>query len=287
MNKSLNLLPSCQPNRLKAQEEYEGTWAKKVADVSAPLLKSMGWEVDVPWSFDANGDLKELLAQINAAKIEGNSFTLSIHINAGSGKPAGILMVTPTEHKEHRKWAEVFGKKLGSLTGMGYDGILDESQCHVKKLAVFRRLPNMPNILIECGNMSNAPQAAWLEENINFVGQCIATATDESVHEVYGTTLGKPLAPQGPTSSTTNKPDTPTLAIFPAMWRKEQPYMRGPAVLVVQKFLVASKIYPDMAQDSVYGPRTREAVTIYQKGVGLVPDGIVGPKTWAKMYGWS
>ena len=286
MNKSINFIPSTQPNRFKEQAEYEGKWAKKVADVTVPLLKSMGWDAFSPWEFDANGDLHELLAQIAAAKVEGSAFTLSLHVNAGSGKPAGILMVTPTARKQDRAWAESLGKKLGKLTGIGYDGILDESRTHVKRLAVFKRLPNMPNILIECGNMSNAPQAAWLEENINFIGQSIATATDESCHEIYGTPLGNPLCPVDPASTEPSRPATPTLAVFPAMRRGEQAYMRNDAVRVVQKFLVESKIYPDMKIDGIYGPRTEEAVKIYQKGVGLVVDGIVGPKTWAKMYGW-
>jgi hypothetical protein len=37
--------------------------------------------------------------------------------------------------------------------------------------------------------------------------------------------------------------------------------------------------------DGKFGPITRAAVIAYQASHGLVPDGQVGPLTWAKMYG--
>ena len=35
--------------------------------------------------------------------------------------------------------------------------------------------------------------------------------------------------------------------------------------------------------DGIYGPLTEEAVITFQRANGLTPDGIVGPKTWAKI----
>jgi peptidoglycan hydrolase-like protein with peptidoglycan-binding domain len=35
--------------------------------------------------------------------------------------------------------------------------------------------------------------------------------------------------------------------------------------------------------DGKMGPRTRQAIKDYQKSKGLVPDGVVGPKTWASL----
>lgn len=37
--------------------------------------------------------------------------------------------------------------------------------------------------------------------------------------------------------------------------------------------------------DGIFGARTEEAVKEFQEGNGLVPDGIVGPQTWAKLPG--
>lgn len=56
----------------------------------------------------------------------------------------------------------------------------------------------------------------------------------------------------------------------------------GEAVLTVQKFL-AAKGYQVGALDSRFGSRTESCVKQFQKDNGLVVDGIVGPKTWAKI----
>jgi peptidoglycan hydrolase-like protein with peptidoglycan-binding domain len=37
--------------------------------------------------------------------------------------------------------------------------------------------------------------------------------------------------------------------------------------------------------DGIFGPQTRSVVTSFQRRKGLVVDGIVGPKTWAKVFG--
>lgn len=56
------------------------------------------------------------------------------------------------------------------------------------------------------------------------------------------------------------------------------PMLRGRDVLAVQRIVGATP-------DSVYGPKTEEAVKAYQEKHGLKVDGIVGPKTWVHMFG--
>lgn len=41
--------------------------------------------------------------------------------------------------------------------------------------------------------------------------------------------------------------------------------------------------YLHLYEDGIFGPLTEEAVKEFQKANGLVPDGIVGDKTWAKL----
>lgn len=36
--------------------------------------------------------------------------------------------------------------------------------------------------------------------------------------------------------------------------------------------------------DSIFGTKTKEAVVVFQKAKGLSVDGIVGPKTWEKLF---
>ena len=51
---------------------------------------------------------------------------------------------------------------------------------------------------------------------------------------------------------------------------------RGDDVLTLQHAL-------HLVEDGIFGTLTEEAVKDYQRANGLTPDGIVGPKTWAKL----
>ncbi len=52
---------------------------------------------------------------------------------------------------------------------------------------------------------------------------------------------------------------------------------RGDNVKALQKMLKLAKV------DGIFGPTTEAAVREFQRGKNLVPDGIVGPATWAKL----
>ena len=51
---------------------------------------------------------------------------------------------------------------------------------------------------------------------------------------------------------------------------------RGSDVRTLQRYL-------NLAVDGIFGPITEETVKLYQKSKGLIPDGVVGPKTWAAL----
>lgn len=56
----------------------------------------------------------------------------------------------------------------------------------------------------------------------------------------------------------------------------------GAAVKTLQQALAKAGFSPGAA-DGQFGPKTAAAVKAFQKAKGLVADGIVGPKTWAKL----
>lgn len=63
---------------------------------------------------------------------------------------------------------------------------------------------------------------------------------------------------------------------------------RGQDVITLQYLIsIISEYYPgipSLAQDGIFGPGTKEAVTAFQRRMGLSPDGIVGPATWDALY---
>lgn len=52
---------------------------------------------------------------------------------------------------------------------------------------------------------------------------------------------------------------------------------------LVESFRIDGLPVGELAKDSVYGPRTRDAVRVFQEAKGLTVDGIVGPVTWGKL----
>lgn len=83
---------------------------------------------------------------------------------------------------------------------------------------------------------------------------------------------------------TGTKPGNPAPAhkAFPGRILKlTSPYMHGSDVDWVQTRL--NKLKYKLSADGVYGPKTRAAVISFQGKNGLVKDGEVGPKTWAKL----
>lgn len=57
---------------------------------------------------------------------------------------------------------------------------------------------------------------------------------------------------------------------------------RGPDVAMLQRILYSIGYNPGPI-DGIFGPLTRQAVIHFQLDNGLVPDGIVGPQTYAAL----
>ena len=191
MRKNLILFPSVQPNSFKGQNITEGHYCKQICDRAKPLLESWGWDVTIPWEYDSNGDLKELIAQ----RKEGQRlqairphFVVSVHVDyTGTPKKNGVLMIYRNSRPNDKVWADALGRIMGELTGLGYEKTVDESYTNVKRLAIMS-VPG-PNVLVEIGEMGTISEAAWLVAHKGKVAAALAGAIEQSVHKIYGTPL--------------------------------------------------------------------------------------------------
>lgn len=97
-------------------------------------------------------------------------------------------------------------------------------------------------------------------------------------------TPSEPVPPPAPTPTPgppTSRPPAPAQHPYPG--RTKRVGSRGDAVQMIQAEL-SSNGWP-LEADGIYGRMTKSAVVSFQQTHGLVPDGIVGPKTWSVLFG--
>jgi peptidoglycan hydrolase-like protein with peptidoglycan-binding domain len=74
-------------------------------------------------------------------------------------------------------------------------------------------------------------------------------------------------------------------AVRPGIFPVLKEGARGEEVKLLQQALNRQvKPAPALPADGAFGPSTRDAVKAFQKANGLDPDGVVGARTWQKLY---
>ena len=62
---------------------------------------------------------------------------------------------------------------------------------------------------------------------------------------------------------------------------------RGESVRIIQRYLnvvaQGNRAIPTIAVDGIFGPRTKAAVTAFQRSLGIEQNGAVGPVEWAEL----
>jgi hypothetical protein len=100
---------------------------------------------------------------------------------------------------------------------------------------------------------------------------------------VPGQVHGVPVPPAGVLDQPVA--DKPAGMAPPETRRMVRQGSSGPEVAYAQERLNAHGAMPPLAVDAIFGPLTRKAAVEYQKSHGLVPDAIIGPRTWASLDG--
>ena len=120
-------------------------------------------------------------------------------------------------------------------------------------------MTNCPSVLIEAGFMTNLREAKLMMDP-DFQRQ-VGEEACHGVCDYLGVSYKKPLS-----------------LTYPLLKRGS----RGDKVKYLQ-YKLLSKFYNPGEIDGIFGSRVDTAVRNFQKASGLSVDGIVGPKTWAKL----
>ena len=181
---------------------------------------------------------------------------------------------------------------IGSDMPLGMAAIYD-SRIHGSWHAIRDR------VIKEFGSLSDLGEKTWMWRYVAYRKDWLATHSNtllrrtvyrmDSMQSLMGAEkwdLSLPFSVRGITIDRSVLTGGPAVRVSaeetpPRLLRLRKPPMRGDDVRVVQKAL--SDIDKSIRVDGVFGRKTENAVTRFQKKAGLTADGIVGPATRAAL----
>jgi N-acetylmuramoyl-L-alanine amidase len=248
MNKSVYLSPSTQENNVGAgnygTEEFR---MNAIADVTERELKCHGITVH---RNNPNMTLQQVVADSNAEEV---SIHFAIHSNAGGGRGCEVYCNKFGGNGE--KLARIIYNKISPLTPTSDRGVHEGYNFygagkHMYELAY----TNAPASLIEIAYHDNIDDANWIINNIENIGIALA----KGILEYFGIAY--------------NQESDAASAIY-------KNGSQGEVVKVIQQKINDYFNSLRIDVDGVFGPKTENAVKIYQQLKKLEVDGIVGPQT--------
>jgi N-acetylmuramoyl-L-alanine amidase len=245
MNKSVYLSPSTQENNVGVGNY--GTEEKRmnqIADVTEHELKKYNIIV---YRNSPSMTLQQVVADSNAEEV---NIHFAIHSNAGGGRGCEVYC-----HKfggAGEKLARKVYDKIAPITPTSDRGVKEGYKLYNGKPLYELAYTNAPASLIEIAYHDNAEDANWIISNIENIGIAIV----KGILEYFG------IAYQAPVNNQ-------------AIKKGSQGEMVKVLQIKLNQFLESMKL----TIDGDFGPKTENAVRLYQEIKCLEIDGIVGPQT--------
>ena len=233
-----------------------------VSNAATAILRGWGYNVINNRTTDTDRNITQDAQRANNANANA---LIEIHLNSNPGPPAtgSEAFISIRDTGQARRLAEAILRRLAAL-GYVNRGVKTQVNANGQDAFGIIRITNMPAVLLELAFINNPADMARFN-----VAQ-MARAVAEAVREVF------PISGGGTGNG---------LPVYPGwLIRIGQ---TGESVRQIQACLNRvgrrQAFIPQLAEDGIFGPRTQDAVMIFQRLYGLNPDGIVGPLTWARL----
>ena len=233
-----------------------------VSNAVTQILRGWGYTVLNNRTTDVD---RSITRDANLANENRADALVEIHFNSNPGTPGtgSEVFYSVRDTGRGRALARAILSRIVAL-GFADRGVKTQVNAQGQDAFGILRLSNMPAVLVECAFINNPADMARL--NINAMAQAIA----EGIREIF---------PIGGGGTGDGMPPYPGTAIRVGD--------RGESVRQIQRCLNRVSLrHPTiqrLAEDGIFGPRTFDAVTAFQRIFGLSPDGVVGPLTWGRL----
>jgi len=242
-----------------------------VMNAATQMLRGWGYRVINNRTTDVD---RSITRDANLANESRADALVEIHFNSNPGTPGTGTEVfySVRDTGRGRALASAILRRIVAL-GFRDRGVKTQVNANGQDAFGILRLANMPAVLVECAFINNPADMARLDTNA--MGRAIA----EGVRDTFPISGGGGGNGGGGGGSNTGMPPYPGTAIRVGD--------RGEHVRQIQTCLNRiSQRHPSiqrLTEDGVFGPRTLDAVTTFQRIFGLTPDGVVGPITWGRL----
>jgi len=238
-----------------------------ISNAVTGILRGWGYTVLNNRTTDVN---RSITADANRANENRVDALVEIHFNSNQGTPGtgSEVFYSVRDTGRGRALARAILNRIVAL-GFRDRGIKTQVNAQGQDAFGIIRLANMPAVLVECAFINNPADMALLDINT------MAMAIAEGIREVF------PISGGGSGGGGTGggMPSYPGTAIRVGD--------QSEAVRQIQSCLnrvgLRHPTIQRLSEDGIFGPRTFDAVTTFQRILGLSPDGVVGPITWGRL----
>jgi len=232
-----------------------------VSNAVTQILRTWGYTVINNRTTDVD---RSITRDANLANENRVDALVEIHFNSNNGTPGtgSEVFFSIRDSGRGRALAQAILNQIVAL-GFANRGVKTQVNAQGQDAFGIIRLANMPAVLVECAFINNPADMARL--NINTMARAIAEGIRE-IFPISGGNIG-------------GMPPYPGTAIRQGERSENVRHMQA----CLNRVSVRHPSIQRLTEDGIFGPRTLDAVMTFQRIMGLVPDGVVGPLTWGRL----